>query len=391
LVANPAGKHISARAYRVGRALRRRYHPFGRTRDRRRDFVSHQRFHLLSQNADLSHGVNFTDFILDTRWHFWKFSTMLNPALVSARHKPRQHVANASGYQESNERFPLDVLAETFRGSTGLANHLAIGIMRVARHLASLLFDSQCNQSQCGQSENWPHGMLLILAASAMVHAAPLGWFVDALTRSSKGYCPLIKFASALRARVYLGQDAKRVLDIADGILRRIFDLMLAHGVRRKFQPVNGKWERGWSEPGWEPQEAKKVRISSDLLLQLFHSSHLYGLTIEFKIDSETTYGTLPVPATPVWQLKGWEAEKQRYEMKQTEAGATVYVMKPDAIGSETPHWICATCYTNGKKSILQASVAILPYPNDSRLWVCAGCPTKIGVSWGTEPGGKLW
>jgi hypothetical protein len=64
---------------------------------------------------------------------------------------------------------------------------------------------------------------------------------VDALTRSSKGYCPLIKFASALRARVYLGQDAKRVLDIADGILRRIFDLMLAHGVRRKFQPVNGK------------------------------------------------------------------------------------------------------------------------------------------------------
>jgi hypothetical protein len=51
----------------------------------------------------------------------------------------------------------------------------------------------------------------------------------------------LIKFASALRAQVYLGQDAKSVLDFADGILRRILDLMLVHGVRRKFQPVNGK------------------------------------------------------------------------------------------------------------------------------------------------------
>jgi len=52
--------------------------------------------------------------------------------------------------------------------------------------------------------------------------------------------------------------------------------------------------------------------------------------------------------------LKTWEAEKQRYEAKTTAGGGFAYFLKPEAQGSETSHKICANCYVNNKKRILQ-------------------------------------
>jgi hypothetical protein len=55
-----------------------------------------------------------------------------------------------------------------------------------------------------------------------------------------------------------------------------------------------------------------------------------------------------------VTDLKAWEKEKQRYELKQLAPGAFCYALKADASGSEPPHRVCAACYQHGKKSILQ-------------------------------------
>jgi hypothetical protein len=54
--------------------------------------------------------------------------------------------------------------------------------------------------------------------------------------------------------------------------------------------------------------------------------------------------------------LKAWEIEKQRYQMKELGAGAIAYVIKASAQGTDPVHCICAQCYERGKKSILQNS-----------------------------------
>jgi hypothetical protein len=56
-------------------------------------------------------------------------------------------------------------------------------------------------------------------------------------------------------------------------------------------------------------------------------------------------------------KFSGWETEKQRYELKQVGRGISAYMLKPDVRGTESPHWLCATCFENGKKSHLQFSV----------------------------------
>lgn len=55
-----------------------------------------------------------------------------------------------------------------------------------------------------------------------------------------------------------------------------------------------------------------------------------------------------------VAQAKAWEAQKERYELKEFPTGVFAYVLKPEAGGTEPPHRICPNCYEDGHKSILQ-------------------------------------
>lgn len=62
--------------------------------------------------------------------------------------------------------------------------------------------------------------------------------------------------------------------------------------------------------------------------------------------------------------LEAWEAEKQRYELKnlrnpratQTFGEVFAYCLKSDASSGEPPHCLCANCFNDGKKSVLQRS-----------------------------------
>src|ERR1700691_5304381 len=62
-----------------------------------------------------------------------------------------------------------------------------------------------------------------------------------------------------------------------------------------------------------------------------------------------------------VTDLKAWEAEKQKYELKDLRpspfpdrSGAPAYALKKDAGTPEPFHLICPNCYQDGRKSILQ-------------------------------------
>lgn len=56
-------------------------------------------------------------------------------------------------------------------------------------------------------------------------------------------------------------------------------------------------------------------------------------------------------------RVKAWEAQKQRYQLTPFwEGSAVVYALKKSMCNSEPPHWLCAKCYEEGKRMILQPS-----------------------------------
>lgn len=75
--------------------------------------------------------------------------------------------------------------------------------------------------------------------------------------------------------------------------------------------------------------------------------------------------------------LRTWEGEKQRYVLYSPQAGATVYALKPGMEAGEPPHWLCANCYQQSKKSILQGKST----QSRTATWECPNC-TSVVTTW---------
>jgi Zn finger protein HypA/HybF involved in hydrogenase expression len=81
-------------------------------------------------------------------------------------------------------------------------------------------------------------------------------------------------------------------------------------------------------------------------------------------------------------RLKAWDGEKERYELKNVWHGAMVYALKPSMSGGEPAHWLCANCYTQGKKRFLQA----IQHGVASTYWGCPECKSNIITSGAVAP-----
>lgn len=88
-----------------------------------------------------------------------------------------------------------------------------------------------------------------------------------------------------------------------------------------------------------------------------------------------------------VARLKAWETEKQRYQLENLYVGSFAYVLKEEARGAEPIHWLCAKCYQEGKKRILQISKAIAL--GAEHVYTCPECNSTIMVSSNIGPGGR--
>jgi Zn finger protein HypA/HybF involved in hydrogenase expression len=78
---------------------------------------------------------------------------------------------------------------------------------------------------------------------------------------------------------------------------------------------------------------------------------------------------------------KAWEAEKQRYELQSVHAGAFAYSLKPQALGAEPAHWLCAACYDKGQKSVLQRGAS--SYGSGEWPFICPNCKSVIYTNQG--------
>ena len=108
-----------------------------------------------------------------------------------------------------------------------------------------------------------------------------------------------------------------------------------------------------------------------------FQSKILDAQQIVFAVQQERTALIEKVGhlEAQVARMKEWEAEKPRYQLKGVgyDGSALVYDLKVDEAGAEQPHSICANCYENGAKSILQADRA----KGDTFLF-CPRCKTRL-------------
>lgn len=65
-----------------------------------------------------------------------------------------------------------------------------------------------------------------------------------------------------------------------------------------------------------------------------------------------------------------WDTEKEKYELKEIYPSSFAYSIKEDTRGAEPPHLICANCYEQRRKSILQKHL--------SNYLKCANCDSVI-------------
>ena len=80
-----------------------------------------------------------------------------------------------------------------------------------------------------------------------------------------------------------------------------------------------------------------------------------------------------------VADCKAWEREKERYELKELMSGYFAYALKEGVGKVEPEHYLCASCYSNGKKEILQGNTSC----TGLRIIRCGSCNAKIAHSKG--------
>lgn len=73
-------------------------------------------------------------------------------------------------------------------------------------------------------------------------------------------------------------------------------------------------------------------------------------------------------------RFETWEAESQKYELKQIGHGAFAHILKPDARGTQPPHWVCTPCFGNHQISVVQFGRT-----SGGRFeWFCPSCKTQV-------------
>lgn len=74
-------------------------------------------------------------------------------------------------------------------------------------------------------------------------------------------------------------------------------------------------------------------------------------------------------------KVEDWSSQAERYEMKEIARGVVAYTPKPGMEHGEAPHSLCASCFQNQKKSILQQDY----HPRGVR-YRCPSCDFTVAV-----------
>jgi hypothetical protein len=83
-----------------------------------------------------------------------------------------------------------------------------------------------------------------------------------------------------------------------------------------------------------------------------------------------------------VIRLKAWDTDKQRYKLTEVGYGMTTYTPKEGMENGEPPHHLCANCYHDHFKSIMQPETR---NPGECKVMVCHRCGSDLYISGARE------
>jgi len=90
-------------------------------------------------------------------------------------------------------------------------------------------------------------------------------------------------------------------------------------------------------------------------------------------------------------RMKDWEHQKSRYKLVAPFPGCMVYALQKAVSGGEPPHYICAACFENGKRSVLQGMETGVRRKKDSvgqslSVYACPECKSEATTDYMNVP-----
>lgn len=133
----------------------------------------------------------------------------------------------------------------------------------------------------------------------------------------------------------------------------------------------------------------KGLKETSDAAIRNAAVIELQEKILAAQLHQATLIESVGTLEKEVANLKAWDREKARYELKdvgsQGRNSVLAYALKPEAQGTEPFHLLCANCYENQRKSILQGTTELRMR---LRVHRCPNCKSEFEFSFvpPTEP-----
>ena len=75
---------------------------------------------------------------------------------------------------------------------------------------------------------------------------------------------------------------------------------------------------------------------------------------------------------------KGWELEKKRFSLFQATGGVAYALRESQKNESEPPHYLCANCFDQGRKSIINNHQGVTGFTS----WLCPTCKAQFSTGY---------
>jgi hypothetical protein len=104
-------------------------------------------------------------------------------------------------------------------------------------------------------------------------------------------------------------------------------------------------------------------------------------------LDAQTAQADLVETASKlkarVAELEAWDEDKKRYKLTEIGEGLIAYTLKDGMENGEPSHHLCASCFHDGHKSIMQSE---LRFPGRCEVMVCHRCGSELYVTGARDP-----
>jgi hypothetical protein len=99
---------------------------------------------------------------------------------------------------------------------------------------------------------------------------------------------------------------------------------------------------------------------------------------LDAQSDQAVLIETVGALKARVAELEAWDADKNRYKLSDLGRGMSAYTLKEGMENGEPPHQLCATCYNEGHKSIMQTETR---NPGRCQVMVCHRCGSDLYIT----------